>query len=224
MTRPPIYKTVGGEAETTALYDEALAKLDVEYESRAVETRYGATHVLVCRPDSAPPLVVLPGVNFLNPLCLALFSPLARSHRLYTPDIVGQPGKSAPTHPSPKGDGHALWLEDVLDTLGLGSVPFVGVSYGAGLILRLSGLAPERISRAVAFQGDVHSHVGDLVPLGVSEHLYEPDVRLTGVVLAEDDLLSPGPMPLLRIWGDPTVLEASASPGSLPPSSWITRV
>jgi pimeloyl-ACP methyl ester carboxylesterase len=92
--------------------------------------------------------VFLPGGNFLNPTCLKWFLPLAERHRLYAPDIVGQPGLSAQTRPSPKGDGHAFWVEDVLDGLGLERAPLVGLSYGAGIAIRTMGLAPERVSRA----------------------------------------------------------------------------
>jgi pimeloyl-ACP methyl ester carboxylesterase len=74
--------------------------------------------------------------------------PLAEEYRLYAPDLVGQPGKSAQTRPSPKGDSYAWWVEDVLEGLGLRRVPFVGLSYGAGLAIRLMGYAPERVSRA----------------------------------------------------------------------------
>jgi pimeloyl-ACP methyl ester carboxylesterase len=113
-----------------------------------VGTRFGDTHVLTIGPDDAAPAVFLPGGNFLNPTCLEWFLPLAESHRLYAPDIVGQPGLSAQTRPSPKGDGHAFWVEDVLDGLGLQRAPLIGLSYGAGLGIRTMGLAPERISRA----------------------------------------------------------------------------
>ena len=148
MSERSIYRSPEGEAELMGLYDEALVRLGVGCEGRVVGTRFGSTHVLVTGPEDAPPLIVLPGGNFLNPLCLAWFLPLARSHRLYAPDIVGQPGRSAQTRPSAKGDGHARWPTDVLDGLGLERAPFVGVSYGAGVVLRLAGLAPGRISRA----------------------------------------------------------------------------
>lgn len=113
-----------------------------------VGTRFGDTHVLVVGPEDAPPVVFLPGGNFLNPTCLRWFLPLARDHRLYAPDIVGQPGRSAQERPSPKGDGHAWWMEDLLDGLGLRRVPLVGLSYGAGIAVRTMGYAPERVSRA----------------------------------------------------------------------------
>jgi pimeloyl-ACP methyl ester carboxylesterase len=143
-----IYKSPWGRAEILRLYDEAAARLGVEHEDLTVGTRFGGTHVLVIGPEDAPPVVLLPGGNFLNPTCLGWFLPLADDHRLYAPDIVGQPGKSAQVRPSPRGDGHAWWIEDVLDALGLERPPFVGVSYGAGIALRTLGYAPERVSRA----------------------------------------------------------------------------
>lgn len=39
-------------------------------------------------------------------------------------------------------------MTEVLDGLGLRRVPFVGISYGAGVVPRVAGYAPERISRA----------------------------------------------------------------------------
>jgi len=145
----PIYRSPAGEAELAALYDEALARLGPGCETRRIGTSFGETHVILAGPEDAPPLVVLPGGNFLNPLCLSWFLPLAESFRLYAPDIVGQPGRSARTRPSARGDGHARWLGEVLDGLGLGPASFVGISYGAGLVLRLAGLAPGRVAGAV---------------------------------------------------------------------------
>ncbi len=76
------------------------------------------------------------------------------AHRQATPHTLprhrraaGQGG--AQLRPSPQGDSHAWWVEDVLDSLGLRRVLFVGPSYGAGIILRTAGYAPERVSGAV---------------------------------------------------------------------------
>jgi pimeloyl-ACP methyl ester carboxylesterase len=143
-----IYKCPRGKAEILHLYDEAATRLGVEYADLTVSTRFGDTHVLATGPADAPPVLVLPGGNFLNPTCLGWFLPLAEDNRLYAPDIVGQPGKSAQERPAAGGDGHAWWVEDVLDGLGLERPPFVGVSYGAGIALRTMGYAPERVSRA----------------------------------------------------------------------------
>jgi pimeloyl-ACP methyl ester carboxylesterase len=143
-----IYRTSEGRAEILWLYDEALSHLRIGHESKMVSTRYGETHVLSLGPEDAPPVVFLHGGNILNPTCLRWLLPLAQRYRIHSPDIVGQPGKSAQLRPSPEGDGHAWWVEDVLDGLGLGRVPLVGLSYGAGITLRTAGYAPERVSTA----------------------------------------------------------------------------
>ena len=148
MRSGSIYKSLEGEDEIQALYDEALGGLGLGHESLMVDTRSGDTHVLAVGPEEGPPVVFLPGGNFLNPTCLRWFSPLAADYRLYAPDLVGQPGRSSQVRPSPKGDAHAWWVEDVLDGLGLGRVALLGISYGAGVAIRIMGYAPERVSRA----------------------------------------------------------------------------
>lgn len=146
---PSIYRSPEGQAEILRLYDEALRCLGIDYECRRVASRYGETRILSIGPEDAPPVLFLHGGNFLNPTCLRWFLPLVHRYRVHSPDIVGQPGGSEQVRPSPKGDGHAWWVEDVLDGLNLGRVPFVGLSYGAGIVLRTAGYAPERVLAAV---------------------------------------------------------------------------
>jgi pimeloyl-ACP methyl ester carboxylesterase len=185
-----IYKTSEGEAEIRRLYDEALAELGLGYERLTVGTRLGDTHVIAIGAEGVPPAVFLPGGNALNPTCLKWFLPLAERHRLYAPDIVGQPGLSAQIRPSPKGDGHAFWAEDVLDGLGLERAPLVGLSYGAAIAIRTMGLAPERVSR-VALVSPAGIAAGPfwrmLVEIGAPTLLYRlrpTEERLTRAAMA----------------------------------------
>jgi pimeloyl-ACP methyl ester carboxylesterase len=143
-----IYKSPEGEAEILALYGEALAALGSEHRSLTIGTRYGDTHVLAVGPDDAPPVLFLSGGNFFNPTCLRWFLRLTERYLVYAPDLIGQPGRSAQTRLSPKGEDHARWAEDLLDGLGMQRVPVVGLSYGAGVAIRLMGHAPRRVSRA----------------------------------------------------------------------------
>jgi len=148
MSAASIYRSTQGEAEVIALYEKKLASLAVETHSRMVETRFGRTHVLAAGPQDAPPVIVLTGISTGAPRILEWFQPLARDYRLYAPDPIGQPGRSAQTRVPPGDHNYGKWMVDVLDALGLERLPFVGVSFGGGILLDTAAYAPERISRA----------------------------------------------------------------------------
>jgi len=130
------------------LYDRAVEALGIRIEERDVATRFGSTHVLLAGPESAPPLLVFHGGNAPNPLSLRWFEPLATRWRIHAPDTIGHPGKSADVRISPRDDSYGGWAVDVMDGLGLDRVPVVGPSYGAGIILRMAAIVPDRIDRA----------------------------------------------------------------------------
>jgi pimeloyl-ACP methyl ester carboxylesterase len=163
--RTGIYRSARGEAVVQRVYDAAVASLPVPVEHQAVSTRYGATHVLVTGPADGSPLVVLSGGNFPSPLSLRWFAPSLERYRVYAPDTVGHPGKSAQTRVSPRDDSYGWWLVDVLDALGLDQVALLGPSFGAGIILAAASVAPQRIGRAalVVPAGIVNPPVVDLL-------------------------------------------------------------
>jgi pimeloyl-ACP methyl ester carboxylesterase len=148
MSAASIYRSTQGEAEVIALYEQKLANLAVDTQSRMVETRFGRTHVLAAGPPEAPPVMVLTGISTGAPRILEWFHPLTRDYRLYAPDPIGQPGRSAQTRVPPGDRNYGKWMVDVLDCLGLESLPFIGVSFGGGIVLDTAAYAPERISRA----------------------------------------------------------------------------
>jgi pimeloyl-ACP methyl ester carboxylesterase len=148
MSVASIYRSTQGEAEVIALYEQKLASLAVETHSQMVETRFGHTHVLAAGPEDAPPVMVLTGVSTGAPRTLEWFRPLVRDFRLYAPDPIGQPGRSAQTRVPPGDYNYGKWMVDVLDGLGLERLPFIGVSFGGGILLETAAFAPERISRA----------------------------------------------------------------------------
>lgn len=147
MPERSIYWSEEGRREVLELYDAAVARLGFPTHSRTVGTRFGQTHLLVAGPEDAPPLVLFQGGNVVNPLTLRWFEPLAREHRVYAPDTVGHPGKSAQNR-IPPGRGYGEWVVDLLDGLGIERADVVGPSFGAGIILRAAAHAPGRLSSA----------------------------------------------------------------------------
>jgi pimeloyl-ACP methyl ester carboxylesterase len=71
------------------------------------------------------------------------------SYRVYAPDTVGQPGRSTPTRPPHVGPAFGHWLIDVMDGLDINQAVVVGWSLGGRIVIKLGGLVPERLTRAV---------------------------------------------------------------------------
>jgi pimeloyl-ACP methyl ester carboxylesterase len=148
MSDASIYRSARGQAEVIALYEKKLASLALETHSHMVETRFGHTHVLAAGPPDAPPVIVLTGISTGAPRILEWFQPLVRDFRVYAPDPIGQPGRSAQVRVPPGDHNYGKWMVDVLDGLGLRQLPFTGVSFGGGILLDTASYAPERISCA----------------------------------------------------------------------------
>jgi pimeloyl-ACP methyl ester carboxylesterase len=148
-----IYKSSEGKARILSLYESFQEGLGVGFCDRMVDTRFGHTHVLVTGPEGGPPVVVTHGGNSIAPQALRGLLPLLEQerYRVYAPDTVGHPGKSAQARLSPRDQSYGQWLDDVLAGLGLDSAAFVGGSFGAGIILRLAAYAPRRITRLALF-------------------------------------------------------------------------
>jgi pimeloyl-ACP methyl ester carboxylesterase len=198
-----IYKSDAARVAIEGLYDRALARLSFPTEALWIDTTFGSTHVLVAGPEGAPPLLALQGGNVVNPLTLAWLTPLAGDFRIYAPDTIGQPGKSAGLQVSANDATLAEWCEQVLDGLGLEAPAFVAISYGAGILLRLAAHRPERIGRAALV---VPAGIAD-VPLGsmltlAAGYVSFLALRRPGLVEATVRRLA-GPNP------DPLVLEST---------------
>ncbi|MCX4635859.1 alpha/beta hydrolase [Streptomyces platensis] len=71
----------------------------------------------------------------------------ARHFRTYAVDLVGEPGLSAPSRPPLASDACALWLDDVLEGLGITSASMVAASLGGWTALDYATRRPERVTR-----------------------------------------------------------------------------
>lgn len=129
-------------------YNVALTTLEVPYEARYVETRFGRTHLLVTGNPEGEPLIMLHGMN-LNSLVWRPQFPALQHYRVYAVDIIGQPGRSDLNRPSLVGGDYARWLLEVLDALALETVSVVGLSLGAYIAIKFGAFAPERVKGAV---------------------------------------------------------------------------
>ena len=144
-----LYKTPEGYRKLSDFYDRSVEQLPIAPESLSVDTRFGSTHMLAAGPADGVPIIGVQGMAGSAILWHQQFEDYSRTHRFYALDTPGQPGRSAPNPPPMLEGGHADWLEDVLDGLGLESAHFVGVSLSGWYLLQLGARSPARVRSAV---------------------------------------------------------------------------
>ncbi|MEV0374511.1 alpha/beta fold hydrolase [Streptomyces sp. NPDC050636] len=142
-----IYKSEAGASEIQRRYQEVLRTWPVPAEHVRVPTREGETFVLVSGPIDAPPLLLLHGSGANTAAWRDDITSWSRHFRTYALDLIGEPGLSAPSRPPLASDAHALWLDDVLEGLGITSASIVGMSLGGWLALDYATRRPERVTR-----------------------------------------------------------------------------
>lgn len=192
MTHPGIYKSAEGARVLARQYTALLDRWPVPAQYLDIPTRQGRTFVVASGPPDAPPLVLLHGSGANSAMWAEDVACWAPHFRILAVDVIGEPGLSAPARPPLASDAHALWLDDVLDRLGVDRAAFVGTSLGGRLALDYAVRRPERVERLVL-----------RCPSGIG--------RQKTAVLAISLLLLP-----LGRWGRRTMLKLALGP--LPPT------
>ena len=149
MTVPSAFETPEGEQQFLAAYDAALKRWPVPFSEMDVSTPFGTTHVIVCGPASAPPLVLLHGYMATATMWAPNIAAFSKDHRVYAVDVMGQPGKSVPGEPIRNAADFVSWLTATLDALHLDRVALVGMSFGGWLALNYASAAPQRVRTLV---------------------------------------------------------------------------
>ena len=149
MSQPSAFKTPKGEAQFLAAYDDQMKLWPVPYDQVDVWSRFGTTHVVICGPKTAPPLVLLHGYMATLTMWAPNIAAFSKEHRVYAIDVMGQPGKSRPDEPIRNVTDFVSWLTATLDALHLDRVFLVGMSFGGWLALNYAVAVPQRIRKLV---------------------------------------------------------------------------
>nr|WP_235871257.1 alpha/beta fold hydrolase [Rhodococcus spongiicola] len=153
-------------------YDRVLAKWPVDVTSIDLASIYGTTHVNMCGPLDAPPIVLLPGAGATSTVWFRNVAALATRYRVYAIDLIGDSGRSI-------ADGQRLlsvddlmsWLHAVTEAAGLMNFGLVGHSYGAMIALSYALREPDRVRKLAlldpnsCFAGMRASYLARAVPL-----------------------------------------------------------
>lgn len=135
-TMGSLYKTSQGKAEILGVYNEKLSSLGITSEERDIPTRFGSTHIIMTGDSTKPPMILVHGSNGCAPIALETYKGLLTDYRIYAIDVLAQPNKSAETRLSMKDESYGVWMNEVIDELGLDSVSMAGFSFGGLVILK----------------------------------------------------------------------------------------
>src|SRR5919199_3168210 len=113
-----------------AAYAATMQLWPVPYEAVDLQSRFGRTHVVVCGPKDAPPLVLLHCLFTSLTVWAQNIGAFSGNRRVYALDMMGQPSKSIPDQPIRDREEMAVWLTDTLAQLGIRQTDLVGYSYG----------------------------------------------------------------------------------------------
>jgi pimeloyl-ACP methyl ester carboxylesterase len=144
-----LYRTEAGAQLIAQRYREFLQFWPQPNRQFHVATRYGATFVVTCGQDDAPPLLLLHGAGSNSAMWIADAPAWSARFKLYAIDVIGEPGFSAESRPPMKSDAFALWLDDVLQGLEIDRFSMIGISLGGWLALDYARRRPARVDRLV---------------------------------------------------------------------------
>ncbi|MFJ4683197.1 alpha/beta fold hydrolase [Streptomyces sp. NPDC088789] len=129
-------------------YEKVIARWPPGRRALEVDTPFGTTYVHVVGPRDAPPLVLLPGGRATAASWFAQAGELGKTHRVYAPDLIGDPGRSTVRAERPVRAVADLtaWLDALFAGLGVARTALAGHSYGAWTALHYALHAPARVS------------------------------------------------------------------------------
>lgn len=144
-----IWKSPQGQDRVLTRYEEILQAWPVSHERRYVETSQGRTHIIVSGPENAPPVMLLHGSTSNSFSWMGDIAELAKAHRVYAVDLIGEPGLSFANRASYDSGVYETWLNDLLDQLSIPACSFVGLSLGGWMAVRFAQAFPNRVEQLV---------------------------------------------------------------------------
>lgn len=130
------FKSKEGKEVILKLYNQKLNELDIKYTERLVETKFGATNIIITGNTKLPPLILIHGTGGCAPLVLESFPNLSSKFCVYAIDVLSQPNKSAEITLDMKSLDYGEWLMEIIVKLRLKEVTLVGFSFGGFISLK----------------------------------------------------------------------------------------
>lgn len=144
-----VYRSVAGKTAVRSYYKQILLQWPQPNAHHYVSTHLGKTFVISSGVQDGGPVVFLHGASTNSAMWTYDAAVVGRTHRVYSVDIVGEPGSSSETRPNLKPSNYADWLAEVLDGLGIDTASIVGNSLGGWIALDFATAYPDRVRALV---------------------------------------------------------------------------
>ena len=149
-----VYKNAKAGKMIRESYDALLEMWGTEITERDIAGRYGITHIIETGDNDKPPLVLFHGVGDDSALMwIYNAKELSKHFHIFAVDTIGGPGKSVPGTGYDRSFDDEIWIDEILDDLGLDKVFMAGVSNGAYLTQMYTIKRPERVIRGISMAG-----------------------------------------------------------------------
>ncbi len=147
--KKPLYKTEQLKAEIQQIYDEKMEKWPVPYETQYVNCAGGKAFVIISGPEDAPPVLLFHAASMGSWSWLYNVQDLAKDHRVYAIDYIGEPGKSIVEDETAlpfDTEGLNKMYDDIIAELGI-TEPYdvIGASFGGFIAMNRALHAPEEV-------------------------------------------------------------------------------
>ena len=144
-----IYKSIKGREMIMATYESFIKKWPVPFNTIIVPTQYGDTFVISSGKESSPPMVLIHGASSNSASWAGDVKAYSEHFHVFAVDVIGEPGKSAPTRPPWEGSSYADWMNDVIEGLHLKNIMLLGISQGGWIALKYAISKPHNIKKLV---------------------------------------------------------------------------
>lgn len=152
------FKSENGKKLIYESYDRLLVLWGTHVEQKDIDTRFGKTHLNISGHPANPPLLLFHGVGDDSALMwIYNIGELSKNFYVIAVDTIGGPGKSEPNESYSSGFEQSVWIDDILDVLGLDRVYIAGVSNGAYLTQYYAMKRPHKVIRVVCMSGGIAS-------------------------------------------------------------------
>lgn len=154
------FRSEKAQQEYLKFYDKRAEIWPVPSQTKFIDTSYGQTFVRISGPDNAPPMVLLPGLNYNSLSLYPNIGALSSYYKTYAIDNIYDNGRSIYSRPLISSDDFVKWLDELFNELGFeNKINLMGLSFGGWLTSQYILSFPGRINKAI-----VLAPVGTILP------------------------------------------------------------